>query len=187
MIQKSIYQSDENLEAKYSILRESIERHLKCSLETGASQMELNTLLKSLCYEEVLLPTKLHDWCFAKLNELCQLLDKEAQAAPKEISGAMPKESAIPPLFCKEVVYHASLLCDAINQSNATNYARFLSRQPTGHYFEEISVSQLPSEDIVTEKYVIAKHDKVLYIAFCGEPCLSDWRDKYTSFEEGMV
>ena len=186
VIQRRIYQSDENLEAKYSIMRESVQHHLKCSLENGVSQMELVTVLKSLCYEECLVPTKLHDWCFAKLKELCDMFEKEAQATPRQTSGAPPKEPAVPPLFCKEVVYHAALLCDVINQSNANDYARFLKKQSTGHYFEEISVSNPSSDDVITEKYVIAKHEKTLYIAFCGEPHLSDWKRKYMSFEEGI-
>ena len=185
VIQKGIHQSDENLEAKHSIMREYIERHLKLSLETGANRMELTTLLKSLCYEELLVPTKLHEWCFAKLNELCQPLEKEAQTVPRQATGLPPKEPVIPPLFCKEVVYHAALLCDVIVQSNARHYAAFLKKQPTGHYFEEISVSNPSSDDLVTEKYVIAKHDKTLYIAFGGESHLSDWKANYTSFEEG--
>ena len=185
VIQRRIYQSDENLEAKYSIIRESVQHYLKCSLENRASQMELVTVLKSLCYEELLVPTRLHDWCFAKLKELCDLLDKETHSSPRHASGVTPKEPVVPPLFCKEVVYHAALLCDVINQSNAQDYPRFLKKQSMGHYFEEISVSNPSSDDIITEKYVIAKHDKTLYIAFCGEPYLSDWRCNYTSFEEG--
>ena len=186
VIQRRIYQCDENLEAKYSIMRESVQHHLKCSLENGVSQPELVTVLKCLCYEECLLPTKLHDWCFAKLNELCNLFKKEAEATPKQIAGTPPKEPMVPPLFCKEVVYHAALLCDVISQSNAKDYAKFLKKQSTGHYFEEISVSNPSSDDIITEKYVIAKHDKTLYVAFCGEPHLSEWKTTYESFEEGI-
>ena len=166
-------------------MREYIQCHLKSSLDTGVSPMELNTLLKSLCYEELLVPTKLHGWCFEQLDELCKMLDKDGQATPKQSTGAPPKEPIVPPLFCKEVVYHAALLCDVINQRNDEDYTKFLEKQPTGHYFEEISISNPSSEDLITEKYVIAKHDKTLYVAFCGEPHLSDWRGKYTSFEEG--
>ena len=187
VIQRRIYQSDDNLDAKYSIVKEFIQHYLKCSLDIGVSQKELDTVLKSLCYEERLVPTRVHDWCFANLNDLCEMLDKEAHTSPRHASGAPPREPMIPPLFCKEVVYHAALLCDIINQSNASDYARFLKKQSTGHYFEEISVSISSSDDdLITDKYVIAKHDKTLYVAFCGEPHLLDWKRKYASFEEGV-
>ena len=183
VIQKRIYQSDENLDAKYSIIKESIKEYITTLLHTGSKEAEVESQLKVLCYEEILVPSKLHSWCFETLKVLSQQLQ---QVQPT--SDVLPQPAVQPPqetqsLFSKDVVYHAMLLCNTVESCDETSYQQYLSKEP--HQFEEVSISVLPTDKQSIERYIIAKKKKMLYIAFRGEPILSEWSSKYSSFLEG--
>lgn len=188
-MQQMIYQSDDNLEAKHSLIKEALEAFIKTSLETGSKQLSIESHLKALCYDDMLVPRKLHDWCFQKLNTLCQQRQKE----PSSLAAALkttssPQKPEPPSLFSKEVVYHATLLCGAVESCNDSNYEQYLSRQSTGHSFEEFSVSGTHAEGKKTiTRCIIAKKKKLLYVAFRGEPSLREWCQKYHSFREGTT
>lgn len=134
------------------------------------------------------MPSKLHSWCFETLKALSQQLQPV-----QPTSDVLPQPTVQPSLetlsiFSKDVVYHAMLLCNTVESCDETNYQQYLSKEP--HEFEEVSVSVLPTDKQsveMIERCIIAKKKKMLYIAFRGEPILSEWSSKYSSFLEGIA
>lgn len=137
--------------------------------------------LRKLCFEEFLIPTKLHQWC---LHEMKKLGD-----AGYDNPITVPERSQMPidvvmPLFNKETVYHALLLSKVVQTCKAKNYEKFLAHEH--HDFDEVSLSlESPDRSNGIERYAIAKRGKVLYAAFFGEQNISNWQDKYTSINDG--
>ena len=183
ILRKSIYQSDENLDAKYNLVKEFITRFIKNAIETAVAESEIESFLKLLC-EEALVPTKLHEWCFSEFGKLCSKLKvSELSTSISEIEPQAAKQ-----LFCKENVYHAMLLCNMVYSTDVRKYDAFLSHNP--HALQEVSLSENPSkdqDDEGVERYAIAKKDNVLFIAFRGEPILQEWQGKYSTFNEGKT
>lgn len=184
-MEKRIYQSDDNLEAKHRIIEELVEDFIDTSLKTGVQQSDVETQLKSLCYDERLVPSKLHDWCFQKLKSLSQQNQPSMTVSP--MASSVPPKPESPSLFCKETVYHAMLLCATVDACDDSNYEQYLSRLTTGHLFEQVSMSGTHTEKKAIDRCIIAKKRKALYITFRGEPNLNEWCQKYSSFTEGIV
>ena len=189
LIQKSIYQSDANLEAKHTLIKEFVEEFIKTSLDTGTNQQDVTNQMKGVCYDDMLVPGKLHDWCFQRLKTLCQECQQEQSSLSASLrETSVPQKPEPPSPFNKEVVYHAMLLCDAVESCDESNYEQYLSRQATGHYFEQLSVSGTHTEGKLTiNRCIIAKKKKMLYVAFHGEPSLREWCQKYPTFREGIT
>ena len=157
-------------------------------LHTGSKEAEVESQLKVLCYEETLVPSKLHSWCFETLKALSQQLQPVQPTSDVLPQPLIQSASETPSLFSKDVVYHAMLLCNTVESSDETNYQQYLSKEP--HEFEEVSISVLPTDKQsveAIERCIIAKKKKMLYIAFRGEPSLSEWNNKYSSFLEGKA
>ena len=184
ILRKSILRSDENLDAKHNLIKEFITRFIKNSIETGVAESEIEAFLKLLCYEEALVPSKLHEWCFNEFVKFCSKLQVPELAIPS-LDTETP---ATKPLFSKDNVYHAMLLCNMVYSTDVRKYESFLSHHP--HLLEEVCMSENPSkdqDDEGVERYTIARKDKVIFVAFCGEPILQEWQDKYSTFNEGKV
>ncbi len=93
--------------------------------------------------------------------------------------------SAKPALFSKSTLYHACICSRAVNETNAGEYQKFFKDEKLvpGHALKEISISRSKQE-----RYLIARQeDSTYYIAFQGEPDITQWPKKYSSFEHGMI
>ena len=185
VLRKGIFGSDDNLEAKYDIVKEFITTFIKNSLESSP-ESEVYDQLHKLCYEEMLIPSKLYTWTFKSFNEISQL---------KKVSPSMELLSKFP-LSGEQIlnrslsvheVNNCLLLCKIVSECNSTNYTRFLSKR--NHSFDEVSFSIPPPKHLKSELevYVIAKNEskKEIYVGFLGEPDISVWKEKYSTFEEG--
>ena len=178
VIRSSLFQSDDNLDAKYGLVKEFITRYIKRSLD---STTPIEDQLKKLCFEEFLIPTKLHQWCLFEVKKLRDEL--QAQFTTKHESPPTSIE-VVTPLFCKETMFHALLLIKVAQKCTAKSYESFLLHE--FHDFDEVSLS-LENSGRSIERYAIAKRGKVLYIAFCGEHKISSWQDKYSTINEGKL
>lgn len=175
MLHKRILQSDDNIEAKYTLMQECIMSFFKNRLEDAVPKAQLLELLAKLCYDEMLIPVRLQKWSFAMLEEVTQ----------SAIASVATDEAVVPlqpdrMLFSDVIVHHCLILCCLLTLDD---YTKFL--EGSGHDFDELSVSLLP-EDSKLERYVIAKRekDKELYVAFLGEPDLQAWH-KFDFISEG--
>ena len=178
MIRKSLFQSDVNIEAKYDLAREFVAHYIRMSKETTDS---VKIELRKLCFEDFLIPSKLHQWCFDEVKKIREETVISGTALTE--SPPISLDSSIP-LFCKETVYHALLLTKLVQTSSSKNFESFLEHEH--HEYDEVSVSlESPERSHCIERYAIAKRGKVLYTAFLGERNISDWQDKYNTINEG--
>ena len=181
IIRTSLFQSDVNREAKYDIAKEVITRYIRRSMATRSVSVEEQ--LKKLCFEDFVIPSNLHQWCFREMKKIRDEMNIDSTS----VSESPPTSiSVVPPLFCKETVYHALLLTKLVQTCNAKNYESFLVHE--SHGFDEISLSiESPDRSNCIERYAIAKRGMVLYAAFLGERNISDWQDKYNTINEGQL
>lgn len=176
VIRSGIFQSDENLDAKYEVAKEFITFYI--SRFTGSLE-ELKVQLQKLCHEEFIIPTKLQDWSFQEAERIMDIAATPDD--PLTSSESPPKSLDSPaPLFNKDNVYHCMLLCRMVLFCDGKKYESFLSNER--HGFQNVSLS-LDGNHI--ERYAIARKDQVLYVAFLGEKNIYAWQDKYTTFNEG--
>ena len=100
-------------------------------------------------------------------------------------TSSPPDQTAEPPLFSKDTLYHASLCCHVVNTCNDLNYEFHLNS--TSHQFEEASMSIRGMQKAYVERYMIAKHTNDTYfVAFRIDDALSMWTRKYASFSDGQ-
>ena len=174
VVRTSIYQSDENLGAKYDLAKEFITHYMQ---SFKGSFKDLDNQLKKLCFEEYLIPTKLHNWC---MDELQKIAEKELEKLESSDSNVVDENVQIP-LFTKEVVHHTMLLCKMVASCNDKSYESFLAHER--HGFQEVSLSLNTIKNL--ERYAIAKKDDILYVALLGESSINRWLDKYSTMDEG--
>ena len=167
ILHKHTLQSDENIEAKYTIMKECITSFFRSRLEDSIPKPQLLELLHKLCYEEMVIPVALHKWSFFMLEEITQIAD--TSIATNEV--VMPLQ-ADKKLFSESIAHNCLILCCLVALDD---YKKFFNG--SGHDFDELSVSCQPG-DSELERYVIAKRekDKELYIAFLGEVDLQAWQ-----------
>jgi len=102
-----------------------------------------------------------------------------------QLSGSSNKEVTLPPLFCKETLYHASLCCYTVCTCDANTYKDFFNKDLPNHNLEEVSRSLSRDREQV-DRYLIARQGKTYYVAFQSEPLLVQWLN-FTSFQEGIL
>lgn len=188
---KRLAQSDENVEEKYTLMKEGIAQFIRLSLESGEAYETIHKNLSTLCIVDILIPSKLQDWCF---NELDKLSKRESsipiEATDNSVSGntspVSGNTSPVPELFSKDNIYHAIILCTALFLHDSQSYLSYFKK--TKHSFNELSMSikDSKSENEKIETYIIARKANTLFVAFNGEPFLSSWKKKYSTLEEGM-
>lgn len=132
-----------------------------------------------LDYIDGFLRTKSPDFPHLK-SHLQALYDKQLIADPLVLERVLTQvqvmEDGTKPLFNKDVVYHASLCCLAVNDRMALQRGTC----KYGHSFDEVSIS-------CNEKqcYLIARQgESTYYIAFKGITDIREWLI-YSSFTEG--
>lgn len=178
LLRKSLLQSDENVDAKQSLIKEFVSRFIRNSLESGQQISSIRSSLKTLCMKDMLIPQNLQQWCFAELSKQYQIhqLSIPTTAEDQDVSNSGP-----PPLFSKSNVYHALYVSTAVASYNSYKYESYFQKQP--HEFEEVSMSDSESK---IDRYLLARKDKTLFVAFNGEPNLSSWQQKYQTLDQGQ-
>ena len=169
-------QSDQNVEAKYVLIKEVISRFIQHSLDSGEQPERIRVYIEQICLVDMLVPQKLREWCFHQLDA-AQLTDST------ESECALDLNLDASPLFTKENVYHAVLLSTVVYLYNAENYHGFFQKNP--HAFDEVSMSAEQDNGDVG-RYLVARMKKTFFVAFCGQPHLTLWQEKYTSLDEGI-
>ena len=179
-LRRSLLQSDENIDAKHSLIKEFISRFIKNAIETGKEKEQVQSSLEQICFVKMLVPPKLQDWCFQELEKIfSECINPSISPLQEPDSDACSTES----LFTKDNVYHSVLLSSVVCTHNAQNYQTFFTKFP--HGFDELSVSvNSQKEEFAIEQYIIALKHKTMFVAFHGESDLKEWH-KYNSFNEG--
>ena len=103
-----------------------------------------------------LIPMDINDWCYDKLDEIAKELDRNGGSIDehKTSDPVGCNEPELPPLFSKDVVYHASL-CAYIASEPCLDLSMY------GHSFDEMSLSM--SEQ---HKIFIAQQGNIVYTSF---------------------
>ena len=162
-------------------MKEFISRFIQQSIKSEESCENIRKSLEEICLVDMLVPLKLHDWCFAEFEKRSS---EFSAISITDIQCADPNLDKILPLFSKENVYHAILLSSVVFLHDTQNYQSFFKKNP--HTFDEVSMSDgSQKENKLIERYLIARKGKTLFVAFCGEAELSSWQDKYKSLDEG--
>ena len=179
-----MYESDQNIESKQNLIKEAVERFIETCLHTGTEQTDIKQQLTVLCYQDVLIPSTLHEWCFKCLTKMCrQYQQQHASITVRQTTASLnPQKVKASSPFSKEIVYHSIFLCNTVDTSDGSNYERNMSQLLTGHSFEQVSMS---AEKNLIDRCIIAKQKKILFVAFCGEPSLYQWSQRYKTFKEG--
>ncbi len=177
-LQKSLLQSDEYIDEKYLLVKEAISKFVCQSLESGEQKESLHAKLEELCFVDIMVPQKLHNWCFINLD--AQTKDPVSQSAGDETATNDPS-----PLFVKENVYHALLLANIASVIGSHIDHSFFTKNL--HAFDEVSISTEDSkaDNKDLKRYIIARKGKIFFVAFCGEPNLLFWQHEYSSLDEG--
>lgn len=183
---RRLSQSDENLDEKYTLIKEGITLFVRSSLESGNTYESIREILSSLCTVDMLIPSKLNDWCFDELDKLSKKRSSETINADLASSvDNAATQTTVPELFSKDNIHHAILLCTVVAQYDSKNYLSYFRKNK--HAFDEVSMSIKDTEyNENIEEYIIARKKNTLFVAFNGEPSLSSWQGKYSSLEEGM-
>ena len=148
------------------------------SLESEEQKESLHAKLEELFFVDIMVPQKLHNWCFLNLNS--QTKDPVSQSAGDKTATDNPL-----PLFVKDNVYHALLLANIASVIGSQVNRSFFTKNL--HAFDEVSISTEDSkaDNKDMKRYIIARKGKIFFVAFCGEPNLLFWQHNYSSLDEG--
>lgn len=164
-------------EAKATLIKGNIQQFIETGLRAGASKDDVKKVLSEMYSSDVLINGDIYEWALSEVSTTAQAV------CLQQTSGPSDEKEKLPPLFCKETVYHASLCCYAVSTCDANTYQKFFSKDFPNHNLEEASLSRSRDRERV-DRYLIARHDKTYYVAFQSEPLLAQW-PKFTSFQEG--
>ena len=164
-------------------IKESIQQYVETMLEAGETIDFLQNQMSLLCCKHLVVPSSLLEWASRVVEDVNseRSSDLEVAMAAQPCEQTKPPE---PPLFNKDTVYHASICCHAVSTRNAGNFKHFFDHVVRGHRLEEVSMSVSQDKENV-DRYLIAKQQNIVYIAFQSEATISHWMDKYSSFDDG--
>ena len=165
-------------ESKITLIKATLQHYISISLQGGASADDVKKVLSTMYVTDVLVSGEVYEWALDEVSVTAQAI------CLQPLSGSSDKEGKLPPLFCKETLYHASLCCYALCTRDANTYKNFFNEDFPSHHIEEVSLSLSQDQEEV-DRYLIAKCGKTYYVAFQSEPLLAQWL-KFTSFQEGM-
>ena len=153
------------------------------SIESGVSLDDVNEQLKK-CYSQELL---ISEEVFTQAQQLAT--EEYAKRRSVSSSGVLitPSESKaalVEPLFCKDTIYHAGVLCQAVSMYTAGDYQKFFKNKELvpGHGFKTVSFSRSKEETFL----IAQKGESTYYFAFKGRLNLSDWTKGFKCFSEGI-
>ena len=175
LLRKSLFQSDENVEAKHVLIKEHLAKFIRLEFMHNAERSTVKEQLEEICYVDRFVPQKLHKWCFEQYESILA----EVQCSTDKCPVSKPKHDSKPPLLNKDSIYHATLLAKCVSSCDDESSAKFFRSHP--HEFEHFSISRTEKKDEGIEQYLLARKGKVLYAAFQGEPDLCIWQKKYSS------
>ena len=163
-------------------LQNYIETSLEASLAPDTIQEQLNEL-------DSLLDSDMLAWALLELNNTVKR-QAPPDAEGKEIAAPIVQEIVSPvkagaPPLSHSILYHASLVCQAVNTCVSTRSVQEFLKQKN-HELHEASLSQ-PLHDDDIDRYLIAKNGNTIYVAFRSKASLKSWQKQYKSFEEGKI
>ena len=167
-----------------NVIERTLQNYIETSLEAGVNPETIKRQLKELCEEHSLISSDMLKWV---LKEHEKLAKRQSPPAVRgmEVAHVVPEQlppaEVGAPLLSPSVLYHAGLVCEAVNTCiNTKSVHEFLKRE--GHELREVSLS-LPNDEVDT--YLVAKNENVIYVAFRSIPVLKSWFSRHTNFEEG--
>lgn len=178
-----------------SVIERTLQNYIETSLEASVAPQIIKEQLNELCETHSLISSEMLTWALQEHEKLVKkksppiIQGTEVAQVPQEVASA--KEAGAP-LLSPSVLYHAGLVCQAVNTCVSTKAIHeFLKKE--GHELHEVSFS-LPNDDI--DRYLVAickKEDSqhkdshsVIYVAFRSKPALKSWLSQHKSFEEGI-
>ena len=161
-------------ESKVDMIKVAVRQYVRESQQSGSTKEHIESHLQDR--SDFLLSEPICKWALQLVAETFEktAVDKLScePLSPTEPSG---------PLFCKDTVYHASICCRAINESDAGDYLKFFKTKIPGHSFQAISISRSKQDH-----YLIAQQgESTYYFVFQSETDLSKWPKLFKSFSEG--
>ena len=188
LFNRKLLQENAPRESIFDVIRNSISDYIEMALKAGETAEVLKQQMSLLCHNDFLIPPALHDWVLETVEKCYSALVacEMPPVPPENTKSEAPDE----PLFCKEVLYHASLCCHAVCTSMCTpqKLTDFLGpqQQMIYHHLDQASMS-VSTEGQDMAPYLIAVEKSTIYVGFRGETSLLDWSKKYASLEEGML
>ncbi len=177
-IKTLLIDSEEDEQQNVRCVKRALLGFIKDTLKSGIGPDSVRKVLAKMYSCDLLVDNSIYEWALREIG----LLDKEASQPLEE--QELPIKEEIPPLFSKDIVYHACLCSLATSTCTVANYKDFFNKRFPEHSLEEASLSRSQDREDV-DRYLIARQEKVFYVAFRSEPFLSDWMKKFTSFEQG--
>ncbi len=169
--------SKEDEERNVSNNRKALSDFVKNTMKSRIDPDSIRKVLAKVYSSDLLVDNSVYEWALGEIA-----LMKDVCGKPLE---EVPTKEEIPSLFRKDTVYHACLCSLATSTCTVANYKDFFNKKFPEHSLEEASLSRSQDREDV-DRYLIARQGKVFYVAFQSEPLLSDWRGKFTSFEQGI-
>jgi hypothetical protein len=174
-----------------NVVERTLQNYIETSLEASVAPRIIKEQLNELCKKHSLISSEMLSWALREHEKLVKkkspttIQGTEVAQVPQEVASA--KETGAP-LLSPSVLYHASLVCEAVNTCvNTKSVHEFLKKK--GHELDEVSFS-LPNDDIDQYLVAIAKREdshSVIYVAFRSKPALKSWLSQHKSFEEGTI
>lgn len=167
------------------VLTVAIRSFISKSQKSGSSLDHVKAHLLQLHKEEYLITNpSLFNWAEQYATDLYKQSLQEEELASLNVQPS-PDQKA--PLFSKEVVYHASLCCQAVTTCDAGDYQKFFKDRTKvpGHSFSHVSISRSKQD-----RFLIASkegEESIYYFAFQGELSLEQWPKRFRSFKEGKL
>lgn len=188
LYQKRLAKPNTNHEHCHGMIKGAIGDYVEMALRADETLESVKQQMILLCHQDLLVPQALHEWVLEEVETLASKLatDEVTEVDSCKIKSATEEES----LFCKKVLYHASVCCHAVSHHMATEkmLIEFLSPQKNivYHHLGEASMSVIAeSQDMAP--YLIAIERNTIYVALRGKISVKDWAKDYTSLGEGEL
>ena len=160
----------------------AIQQTIECALKAEMEQESIRNQLWILCHKEFSVPSDLREWTMQEAEDIFKRMSITVDHPP---IAPLTEEKCEPSFFSKDILYHASLCCHAVSTCTARNFKAFFNSK--SHLLQEASMSISQDKENV-DRYIIARRDDTIYMAFQSEPTLSNWMDSpYSSFDEGYL
>ena len=162
-----------NVDSATTLIKSRVENHIKKSLEDGVAYDKVNEQINDLI-TNALVPADIFKWCEDKLEEYKKVTESSEDASA--VSPKTPPDD-VPPLFCKDVVHHASICCNVLTEVS-TNKALSLEAifKNQRHNFKHVSLSS-------NKLLLMAEKDDVMYFAFANQ-AIPDFLHQTFKFKE---
>ncbi len=176
-------ESEEDEQLNVRNVKRALSGFVKDTMKSRIEPDCIRKVLAKLYSGDLLVDNSIYEYIEWALGEIASM-EKESTRPLDE--QELPLREVIPSLFSKDTVYHSCLCSLATSTCTVANYKDFFNKKFPEHSLEEASLSRSQDREDV-DRYLIARQGKVFYVAFQSEPLLSDWRGKFTSFEQGIT